>query len=75
MAKTIRISPAPRKPRTAAGRPSHEQIAARAYEIYLRRQGQPGDETADWLAAERELEAQGAPRAAKVARTPKAQAA
>jgi hypothetical protein len=33
-----------------------EQIRERAYEIYLARGGQQGDEVSDWLAAERELE-------------------
>lgn len=32
-----------------------EQIRKRAYEIYLRRNGGPGDPASDWLAAEREL--------------------
>ena len=34
---------------------SHEQIATRAYEIFLRRGAQDGDDLRDWLAAEREL--------------------
>ena len=34
---------------------SHEQIAMRAYEIFLRRGAQDGDDLQDWLAAEREL--------------------
>ena len=32
-----------------------QEIRARAYEIYLQRGGQPGDEVEDWLQAEREL--------------------
>ena len=32
-----------------------EEIRIRAYEIYLRRGGQPGYELEDWLQAEREL--------------------
>lgn len=32
-----------------------EEIRNRAYEIYLQRGGQPGDESEDWLRAEREL--------------------
>ena len=36
-------------------RPSEEQIRSRAYEIYLKRGGQPGNETDDWLQAEYEL--------------------
>lgn len=34
---------------------SEEQIRARAYEIYLAREGGPGDELSDWLKAEAEL--------------------
>jgi hypothetical protein len=40
--------------RAAAG-PTPEQIRARAFEIYLRRNGGPGDAHADWTQAEREL--------------------
>ena len=36
--------------------PSHEEIRQRAYEIYLERDGLPGDELDDWLRAERELQ-------------------
>ena len=32
-----------------------QAIRNRAYEIYLQRGGQPGDEVDDWLQAEREL--------------------
>ena len=36
--------------------PTHEQqIRIRAYEIYLQRGEQPGNELEDWLEAEREL--------------------
>lgn len=35
--------------------PSDEQIRARAYEIFLARNGGPGDALADWVQAEREL--------------------
>jgi hypothetical protein len=35
--------------------PTHEEIERRAYQIYLERGFQPGNELADWLAAEREL--------------------
>jgi Protein of unknown function (DUF2934) len=37
-------------------KPSHEEIRRRAYEIYLERDGLPGDELDDWLRAERELQ-------------------
>ena len=32
-----------------------QEIRERAYEIYLQREGHPGDEVDDWLQAEREL--------------------
>lgn len=35
--------------------PTNEQIRARAFEIYLARNGGPGDAQADWVQAEREL--------------------
>jgi Protein of unknown function (DUF2934) len=35
--------------------PSYEQIAARAYEIYLARGGEHGRDQDDWYQAEREL--------------------
>ena len=37
------------------GRPGHEAVALRAYELYLRRGGAPGRDLEDWLQAEREL--------------------
>jgi hypothetical protein len=37
--------------------PTHEQISRRAYEIYLQRDGLPGNPLADWLIAEAELRA------------------
>ena len=36
--------------------PSREEIRRRAYEIYLVRNGVPGDQLDDWLGAERELQ-------------------
>ncbi len=35
--------------------PTHEQIARRAYDIFLARGGQHGNPEADWHQAEREL--------------------
>jgi len=35
--------------------PSHDQIRARAFELYLQRGQQPGQELDDWLQAEFEL--------------------
>ncbi len=63
--------PAPQTPTTAApaaaadvarttaaqAAPTMEEIARRAYEIYLQRGGQHGQDMNDWLAAERELRA------------------
>ena len=56
MPKTAR-SPAPtaRKPITPKSTLTHEEIALRAYQIYLERGGAPGNELEDWARAEREL--------------------
>jgi len=35
--------------------PPREEIERRAYELYLARGGEPGQELEDWLRAEREL--------------------
>ena len=35
--------------------PTHEQIARRAYELYLERDEKPGHEREDWATAEKEL--------------------
>ena len=51
-------APASAKPGVGAGRkrkPTQEEIAKRAYEVYLRRGGTQGNDMEDWLAAEREL--------------------
>ena len=37
--------------------PAHEQIARRAYEIYLERGGISGNELVNWFLAEQELKA------------------
>ncbi len=50
-------SPSPAAFRVNRPRPTEEQIRARAYEIYLRRNGGPGDAHSDWLQAEGELHA------------------
>ena len=54
-------SPAKRtaKPRPAAAfppAPTHDDIAMRAYERFLQRGAQHGQDFEDWLAAERELQ-------------------
>jgi hypothetical protein len=42
-------------PTPAVVSPDDDQIRQRAYELYLRRNGFPGDPMEDWLRAEREL--------------------
>lgn len=44
-----------KKTQAAKNPPTHEEIALRAYEIYLERGGAPGDALQDWTRAEREL--------------------
>jgi hypothetical protein len=48
-------SPAVKKPRANGSRPTTEEIALRAYQIYLERGGAPGNALEDWTRAEREL--------------------
>jgi hypothetical protein len=64
MAKTRKTSsPAVKTSRSAKSEPTREQIALRAYEIYLERGGEPGRELEDWTRAERELlQTNGKPR-------------
>jgi hypothetical protein len=49
----------PRKDTHAAGGPLgrslEEEIRRRAYELYLERGGTPGNESEDWITAEREV--------------------
>jgi hypothetical protein len=47
--------PAVRKSLAVECHPTREEIALRAYQIYLERDGAPGDELEDWTRAEREL--------------------
>jgi len=47
--------PTAKKSPSAKNLPTHEQIALRAYEIYLERGGTPGDALGDWTRAEREF--------------------
>jgi hypothetical protein len=58
MSKT-KEAPAPKakKSGTTKTKPTQDQIAARAYEIYLERGATPGDPMRDWLRAEHELNA------------------
>lgn len=46
----------PRKEAFVNYQPTHGQIKHRAYQIFLDRGARPGNELADWLRAERELE-------------------
>jgi hypothetical protein len=64
MPKTTKnSSPAMKKPRTNGSHPAKEEIALRAYQIYLERAGAPGNALDDWTRAERELvEESGKPR-------------
>ena len=56
-------SPNAKKPRSAKVPPATEEIALRAYQIYLERGGAPGNALEDWTRAERELlEESGKPR-------------
>jgi hypothetical protein len=56
MAKTSKPSlPTAAKPQVTSTHPTTEEIALRAYLIYLERGGAPGDALDDWTRAEREL--------------------
>ena len=56
MPKTMEnASPATQKPHAASNHPKQEEIALRAYQIYLQRGGVPGNEFEDWMQAERQL--------------------
>ena len=48
-------SPKIRKSPIAKNHPTQDEIALRAYHIYLQRGGAPGNELEDWTRAEREL--------------------
>ena len=48
-------SPKVAKSRTVRKSPGPEDVALRAYQIYLERGGAPGNEVDDWTRAEREL--------------------
>jgi len=56
-------SPTVEKPRAVRTNPTTEEIALRAYHIFLERGGGPGNALEDWIRAERELqEESGKPR-------------
>ncbi len=48
------VRPTPAK-EASCRRPTDEQIRLRAHQIFLARNGAPGDELSDWTQAEREL--------------------
>ena len=48
-------TPKPRKAPGPAQAPTHDEIALRAYHIYLSRNGGPGNPFDDWKQAEQEL--------------------
>ena len=54
MGKTM-VSPSPAPQKTGNYKPTQEEIALRAYQIYLQRGGAPGNELQDWIQAERQL--------------------
>jgi hypothetical protein len=56
MAKTmVSSAPTTQKPRAGSTQPTQEEIALRAYQIYLKRGSAPGNEFEDWMQAERQL--------------------
>lgn len=56
MSKKLKNSlPTTKKTRAVKTAPTHEEIALRAYEIYLERGGASGNALEDWTRAEREL--------------------
>jgi hypothetical protein len=61
-------SPTVKKSKKMKSQPTQEQIALRAYQIYLERNGAPGNPFEDWVRAERELteQAKKATRKSKV---------
>jgi len=53
-------APKSRKSPVAKSVPTHDEIALRAYQIYLQRNGAPGNPFDDWKQAEQELLAEAA---------------
>jgi Protein of unknown function (DUF2934) len=47
--------PSASQPQTAEGRPTHDEIELRAYQLYVERGRADGEDVGDWLQAEREL--------------------
>jgi hypothetical protein len=70
MARTNGTGSSPRTKKSSTKKFStHEQIQLRAYEIYLERNGAPGNPTEDWVRAEREVLAAAAAQPAKPKRS------
>jgi len=71
---TLPAPPATEKAVRTASRPTEQQIASRAHQIFLERGGTPGCDLDDWLQAERELTAavkpHDAPRPSAASRPP-----
>ena len=55
MNKPTEKSSAESQPQAASEAPTREEIELRAYQIYVERDGAPGQDVGDWLQAEREL--------------------
>jgi len=53
-------APKPRKSSAAHTAPTHDDIALRAYHIFLQRHGAPGNPFDDWKLAEQQLLAEAA---------------
>ncbi len=51
----VGTEPQPKAKKPVRREPTMEDIQARAYKIFLSRNGAPGDPESDWLQAEREL--------------------
>jgi hypothetical protein len=60
-AKTLSVVAAPLTNGNGGSAPSAEIIRLRAYEVFLARDGDGGDELSDWLIAEREILEKSAP--------------
>ena len=58
--ETANETPKPRKSAAAQAPPTHDQIALRAYHLYLQRHGAPGNPFDDWRLAEQQLVAESA---------------
>jgi hypothetical protein len=55
MSKSATSATPASKKASVAKAPTHDEIALRAYHIFLRRKGAGGDPHGDWLLAEKEL--------------------